>query len=487
MLFNSVNFLFFIIITYTLYWSIPNNKIKSQNILLLIASLFFYGFWNWNFLLLLIFSIVMDFLFAIKIEKSKAKIKKIWFYTSLLLSFGFLFFFKYYNFFIESFTLLLSKLGLSSNPLILKIILPIGISFYTFHSVSYIVDVYKNKINAERNIVSYALFVSFFPLLVAGPIERATHLLPQIKSTRFFNYKTSVDGLKQILWGLFKKIVIADSCAILADQIFQDYNQLQGPILLLGAFIFAIQIYGDFSGYSDIALGVANLFGFKLLDNFRNPYFSRDIAEFWRRWHISLSSWFKDYLYIPLGGSKKSLQHTIINTFIIFLVSGFWHGANWTFIFWGGLHAVFFLPLLLSKKNRININSISEDKFIPSLKDFLFISKTFILVSIAWIFFRSENLTSAFNYLYNLLNGFFEKKNVIEVYNYLYWKVGFGILFFIFFMFLIEWIGRNNIHPLEKIGFKWNSFFRLLFYTCILIIIYVFIKPTNQTFIYFQF
>jgi len=295
--------------------------------------------------------------------------KKIWFWISVSINLGFLGIFKYYNFFAESFSTALSQIGIQINPLTLNIVLPVGISFYTFHGLSYVIDIYKGRINAEKNFVDYAVFVSFFPLLVAGPIERATHLLPQIQQQRNFNYNKAIDGLRQILWGLFKKIVIADNCAEYANLIFNNSNQFTGSTLLLGAIFFSFQIYGDFSGYSDIALGTARLFGIELLRNFAFPYFSRDIAEFWRRWHISLSTWFRDYLYIPLGGSKGGPWFKLRNTFIIFLVSGFWHGANWTFIAWGFLNAVYFLPLLFTGENRKNLNTIAEGKIFPTLKE----------------------------------------------------------------------------------------------------------------------
>jgi alginate O-acetyltransferase complex protein AlgI len=488
MIFSSLSFIFFYLIIYSLYWLIPSRKYKYQNFLLLISSFFFYGIWSLKFLALLIFSIFFDYLIALKISKTKSVLfKKIYLINSLVVSFGLLFYFKYFNFFIESFVSFFNNFGLKLNYSTLNIILPVGISFYTFHSVSYIVDNFRGKIPAEKNIVNYALFVSFFPLLVAGPIERATHLLPQIKKKRKFEYSNSVDGLKQILWGFFKKIVIADSCAIVADNIFNDANNLQGATLVFGAFIFAIQIYGDFSGYSDIALGVAKLIGFTLLDNFKFPYFSRDIAEFWRRWHISLSSWFKDYLYIPLGGSKISKIISMRNTFIIFLLSGFWHGANWTFICWGGLHALYFIPLLLTKKNRVNFSFQDDNKPLPSLKDLLNMFLTFILVSLAWIFFRSENVTNAIDYINNLFRGLFVFNQYISFYNYLYWNVEKEFIGFVIFMFIIEWKARNKNHALEKIGYSCNGLIRFLIYTFILLSVFFYIRPTNQTFIYFQF
>ena len=324
MLFNSLNFAVFLPIVFILYWFATKGNLKLQNILLLVSSYFFYACWDWRFLFLLIFSTLLDYFTGIKMSDAKNQnSKKFWFWLSISVNLGFLGVFKYYNFFAESFASALDNIGLNVNPWTLKVILPVGISFYTFHGLSYVIDIYKDHIKAEKNFIDYSVFVSFFPLLVAGPIERATHLLPQIKKKRTFDYSKAVDGLRQILWGLFKKVVIADQCAEYANQIFNNSADYSGSTLVLGAIFFTFQIYGDFSGYSDIALGTARLFGIDLLRNFAFPYFSRDIAEFWRRWHISLSSWFKDYLYIPLGGSKGGMWMKIRNTFIIFLVSGF--------------------------------------------------------------------------------------------------------------------------------------------------------------------
>lgn len=347
MLFNSIEFAVFLPIVFLLYWFVFNKKISSQNLLILIVSYIFYAWWDWRFLFLLAFSTFLDYYSGLKIEQASSQVKsKIWLTASIGINLGFLGFFKYYNFFITEMTVALESAGITINPWTLKIILPVGISFYTFHGLSYIIDVYKKRIIAERNFVDYAVFVSYFPLLVAGPIERATHLLPQFKKARTFNYDQAVDGLRQILWGLFKKIVIADNCAIYANAIFNDSNNQDGISLFIGALFFTFQIYGDFSGYSDIALGTSRLFGIDLLRNFAFPYFSRDIAEFWRRWHISLSTWFRDYLYFPLGGSQGGMWMKVRNTFIIFLVSGFWHGANWTFIAWGFFKCTLFYTLV---------------------------------------------------------------------------------------------------------------------------------------------
>ncbi len=478
MLFNSINFAFFLPIVFILYWFIANKNYKYQNILLLVSSYFFYACWDYRFLFLLIFSTLLDYFTGLKMFDSKTvNAKKFWFWLSIIINLGFLGFFKYYNFFVESFVVVLADLGLYVDVWTLNVILPVGISFYTFHGLSYVIDIYCNRIKPERNFIDYSVFVSFFPLLVAGPIERATHLLPQIQKQRKFNYDNAVDGLRQILWGLFKKIVIADNCAEYANIIFSGSDEYSGSTLVIGALFFTFQIYCDFSGYSDIALGVARLFGIDLLRNFAFPYFSRDIAEFWRRWHISLSTWFRDYLYIPLGGSKGGTWMKVRNTFIIFLVSGFWHGANWTFIIWGFLNALYFLPLLLTKKNRDNIGIVAVGKIFPTTKELLSIFFTFSLTVFAWIFFRSNSVSHAFSYIANMFDiSIFSKPQIFPT------TVFILLLFFI----LVEWIGREQQYALQKLGFKWPKIVRLGFYYFLIILIFVFMGK-EQEFIYFQF
>ena len=385
--------------------------------------------------------------------------------------------FKYYNFFADTFGILLSNFGFNVNPWTLQIILPVGISFYTFHGLSYVIDIYKGRIKAEKNFIDYSLFVSYFPLLVAGPIERATHLLPQIKQKRVFDYTKAVDGLRQILWGLFKKVVIADQCAEYSNMIFNNSNNYGGSTLILGAIFFAFQIYGDFSGYSDIALGVSRLLGIELLKNFSFPYFSRDIAEFWRRWHISLSSWFKDYLYFPLGGSKNGKLIQIRNTFIIFIVSGFWHGANWTFIVWGLLHAIYIIPSIIFNTNRNHLEIVAKNKFLPSIQESISMVITFILVVFAWIFFRAENVTHAFKFICGIFSNTIVSMPEIRPY-FLIATIG---------MFMaIEWLGRGNTFALSKLEDKIPKIPRWLFYYILLFAIY-YLSGKEQQFIYFQF
>lgn len=477
MIFNSLAFLVFLPVVFTIYWLLKTDRIRAQNIVLLAASLYFYACWDWRFLFLLLFSICLDYYTGIKIDSSTStRMRKTWMVISIGVNLGFLMVFKYYNFFIDSFKDALAAVGYHPNIQTLQLILPVGISFYTFHGLSYILDIYYKRIRSERNFIDYALFVSFFPLLVAGPIERATHLLPQIKKRRQFDYAKAIDGLRQMLWGFFKKVVIADNCALYVNDIFSNHSSYGTVSLILGAILFAVQIYCDFSGYSDIALGTARLFGFELLRNFSFPYFSRNIAEFWRRWHISLSSWFRDYVYIPLGGSKGGLLKKIRNTFVIFLVSGFWHGANWTFIIWGGLNAVYYLPSLLLNQNRKYTDIVAEHTLLPSLKELGHMALTFTLTTIAWIFFRADNLNQALEYLGGIFS--FQQSETVTVSHLLYLLIG---LFFI-----TEWMGRKSNYALEHILQRWPRVARLTLYYLLIVLICWF-AGEEQEFIYFQF
>lgn len=475
MIFNSVEFLLFLPIVFILYWFVFKNKLKWQNFFLFVASYTFYGWWDWRFLFLLLTSTLIDFFFGKLIYEKEGKSKKLFLWLSVFNNLIILFFFKYYNFFAHSFQSFAAMFGMELHPLLLDLVLPVGISFYTFHGMSYVFDIYNGKAKPENNFFDYAVFVSFFPLLVAGPIERATHLLPQILKRREFNYRQAVEGLRLILWGFFKKVVIADTIAENVDQIFSGHASASGSTLALGAFYFAIQIYGDFGGYSDIAMGVAKLFGFELLSNFKFPYFSRDIAEFWRRWHISLSSWFKDYLYIPLGGSRRGKWISVRNTFIIFLVSGFWHGANFTFIAWGGIHAALFLPLLLLKSNRKNAGDIvAVDRKFPSIREFLLMLSTFIGVTFAWIFFRAPDVVTALLYIKEIPHNFLTMPQHLGVMPY-----ALGLL-------VIDWFNRRNERAV--LDFVRNNILRHVIYLIMAILVVLHFKFTEQTqFIYFQF
>lgn len=481
MFFNSIDFAIFLPIVFVLYWFVTNRNLKLQNVLLVVSSYVFYGWWDWRFLSLILFSTLVDYCVGRALANQEVVLKRralLW--TSILVNIGFLGFFKYYNFFLDNFVSAFSFFGTTINANSLNIILPVGISFYTFQTLSYTIDVYKRKLNPTRDFIAFSAFVSFFPQLVAGPIERATNLLPQFYKSRTFEYNKAVDGLRQILWGMFKKVVIADNCAKYANYIFNNSDDLNGSTLVLGAVFFTFQIYGDFSGYSDIAIGVSRLFGFDLKQNFAFPYFSRDMSEFWRRWHMSLSTWFRDYLYIPLGGSRGQLKNTIRNVFVIFTVSGFWHGANWTFIVWGVLNALYFLPILLTKNNRNHLNIIAEGKYLPSLKEFGLMLITFGLTVFAWIFFRAENIHHAFSYISTIFSS--------SLFNAPYFKDGtlaIPTIILVAFFLCVEWFGRENKYAIEQMftKSKWKSW---CFYYLIVILIFVF-AGSKQEFIYFQF
>lgn len=486
MLFNSIEFAVFLPITFIVYWFILNKNIKTQNLLVLLASYLFYGWWNWKFLSLIIFSSFIDYFISLALYKCTAnKKRKLLLLTSIFVNIGFLCVFKYFNFFIDNFVDAFSFFGLKLHKITLRIILPVGISFYTFQTLSYTIDVYKKKLTPTQDLIAFLAFVSFFPQLVAGPIERASNLLPQFYKKRSFDYSLAVDGLRQILWGFFKKVVIADNCAVYVNEIFTNYTDYSGVSLFIGGVLFAFQIYGDFSGYSDIAIGTARLFGFNLMQNFAFPYFSRDIAEFWRRWHISLSTWFRDYVYIPLGGSRGKLMKRIRNTFIIFIVSGFWHGANWTFIFWGILNAFYFLPLMLTNKNRKNTNTVAENKIFPSIKEFFQIGLTFFLTVIAWIFFRADNIYHAYKYLKHMFTGYFLEQPSLTFFVVSELGSYSKPLCFIVLLILVEWFQRTKRHGLELTNR--NKILRWSIYIFFTLVIILFGNFNKTEFIYFAF
>lgn len=482
MSFYSIDFAIFLPIVFILYWFFTDKYPKHQNLLIVIASYVFYGWWDWRFLSLIVFSTMVDYSVGrkLKIENNQLKRKfLLWF--SIVVNLGFLGFFKYYNFFLDNFITAFSFFGQEIQGNSLNIILPVGISFYTFQTLSYTIDVYKRKLEPTNDFIAFSAFVSFFPQLVAGPIERAARLLPQFYAKRTFDYSKAVDGMRQILWGLFKKVVIADNCAEFANHIFDHSADMNGSTLALGALFFAFQIYGDFSGYSDIAIGTSRLFGISLMQNFNFPYFSRDIAEFWRRWHISLSTWFRDYLYIPLGGSRGGTFMKVRNIFIIFVVSGFWHGANWTFIVWGTLNAIYFLPLLLANKNRNNLEVVAQGKSWPSLKELFHIFITFSLITFAWIFFRAENIGHALSYISEIFSS-----SLFEIPDFSGRRKALITIFIIGIFVLIEWYGREQQFAIQNFGTRWKRPIRYAMYYALIIAILWF-GGKEQQFIYFQF
>ena len=491
MLFNSLTFAIFLFVVFVLYWFVFQRNLKLQNFFVVVASYVFYGWWDWRFLLLIAFTSFCSWgcgLLMQHVDNQQSHAprlsRKFLSISNIVLNLGILGVFKYYNFFIENFVSAFASAGIQLQPHTLKIILPVGISFYTFQALSYSIDVYKRKMEPTKDVVAFCAYIGFFPLLVAGPIERATNLLPQFYVKRTFNYEQAVDGMRQILWGLFKKIVIADNCATYVNYVFENYQAQTGSTLLLGAVLFAFQIYGDFSGYSDIAIGTARLFGIHAMRNFNFPYFARDIAEFWRRWHISLTTWFRDYVYIPLGGSRVSKAKIVRNTFIIFLVSGFWHGADWTFIAWGAFHAFLFLPLILLGKNRKNTNTVAEGKLWPSFKELFQMGSTFGLVVIAWVLFRADNITQAWIYITRIFSSSIFTIPAYDIVDISLKTLGGFILFFM----LMEWFGRRNKYAIEQLWTKRKAYVRYLFYLILTVIILSYnMKEGATEFIYFQF
>jgi alginate O-acetyltransferase complex protein AlgI len=485
MLFNSVEFLVFLVIVFVLYWFVLNRSLKVQNSLLIVAGYVFYGWWDWRFLSLLIFSSTFDYLLGLRIFYAETKAKsKAYLIGSIIINLGLLGLFKYYNFFVDSFIDLFHDFGIHLGKRTLNIILPVGISFYTFQSMSYTIDLYRKKLQPTKDVIAYFSFVSFFPQLLAGPIERAVSLLPQFYVKREFDLGKAKDGLRQILWGFFKKVVLADTCATNADYIFNNHSSLDGSVLLLGVVYFAFQIYGDFSGYSDIAIGTARLFGFNLRRNFAFPYFSRDIAEFWRRWHMSLSSWFRDYVYIPLGGSYGSKLFRIRNILITFTISGFWHGANWTFVFWGFLNGLYYIPLMLTDKIQQQTPVVAENSLLPGFRESGQMILTFILTLLAWIFFRATSMKEAFSYIQNMFtNGLFSI-SILDLRGRGIASTLIDASIAIVFVLIIEWLQRKKQHGLEiqhlPVTIRWSAYWILTFFC-------LFYFGNERTFIYFQF
>lgn len=477
MLFNSVVFFLYLPIVFILYWFVFK-KLEWRNAFVVVASYIFYGWWDWKLLLLIFFTTLCSFFSGILIVRSKTNLeRKSYLWCNVLLNLGILALFKYYNFFVSNLQSLLSPMGIQLDDVTLDLILPVGISFYTFQALSYSIDVYKNKIRATKDVVAFFAFISFFPQLVAGPIERATNLLPQFLLNRSFTYPAAVDGCRQILWGFLKKVVIADNCALYVNQVFGDFGSYGGVNLWMAAFCFSMQIYGDFSGYSDIAIGVSRLFGINLMRNFKSPYFSRDIAESWRKWHISLTTWFRDYIYIPLGGSRGKKGKVIRNTAVIFLISGLWHGAEWTFVAWGAYHSILFMPLILMGKNRKYLDEPGE-KWLPTMGESLLMGWTFLLVLIGWVIFRADNISKAWCYIVRMFTDWHITQG----------RPGGMLMLWILLMFIVEWVERKRRHSFDIAGhgllryapIRWGLYFGL-------VLICLFFAGQSGEFIYFQF
>ncbi len=479
MLFNSVDFAVFLPLVFGLYWLLGTSRRKAQNVLILLSSYFFYAWWNWQLLGLILLSTAIDFWAGQEIHASSDRqSKKRWLALSIGVNIGLLLFFKYCNFFIDSFATAFQFLGYSFTSAQLEIALPVGISFYTFQTLSYSIDIYRKQLEPTTDWIAFGAFVSFFPQLVAGPIERAKDLLPQFHQQRSFSYLQARDGLQQLFWGLFKKVAIADQCAPLVDHIFQFHDQYSGGTLLLGALLFSFQIYADFSGYSDMAIGTAKLFGFRLSQNFSTPYFATNIRQFWQKWHISLTAWFRDYLYISLGGNRKGRLRTVQNIIAVFLVSGLWHGAEWKFVYWGLMHAMLFIIAVYLWPALFPASLARPIRIVSVLKGVV----TFLVVSIAWVFFRAENLEAAFRILDSIGNfpGYaFELPKSIPTL--------IPLLFTIALMLVIEWRHRTRTHGLQISPTEYPRWVRWSIYHSLLIVLLLYGKFNETTFIYFQF
>ena len=489
MLFNSIQFALFLPIVFLLYWFVfdrfiskSKHQLRLQNAFVVAASYVFYGWWDWRFLLLIAFTSFCSWGSGLLIGKAETRKKaKLWTMLNIVLNLGILALFKYYDFFVTEFAQLFH---ISTDGLLLKVILPVGISFYTFQALSYSIDVYRGKIESTKDIVAFFAFISFFPQLVAGPIERATNLLPQFMKKREFNYDTAVDGMRQILWGLFKKIVVADNCASGVDAVYYwcTRTDMPGSELLLAAMLFSFQIYADFSGYSDMAIGTAKLFGIRLTRNFDNPYFSRNVSEFWRRWHISLMSWFRDYVFIPLGGNRVGKCKYYRNILIVFLLSGIWHGANWTFLAWGFYHALLFLPLVSFGKSRESTGQVAEGRFLPTWKEAGQMLITYGLVLFGWILFRSESIHDFVHYV----SGMCQLGTLRASYRFFTQSDMWPKTVFVVIMMVVEWVQRKKQHGMDLSGIR-NVWLRAAVCFVLCLVIYTFAYDDIGTFIYFQF
>jgi D-alanyl-lipoteichoic acid acyltransferase DltB (MBOAT superfamily) len=479
MLFNSFDFAIFLPIVFTLYW-LSRKSVKLQNLVIVISSYVFYGWWDWRYLFLFILSITTAYITGRWMDTVEDRRQRLWILLScIILNFGILGYYKYANFFVANFVDVVRFFGMSLSVDRLNVILPVGISFYTFQAMGYTIDVYRRDLKAAHNYIEFSAFISFFPQLVAGPIERAANLLPQFKTARHFNGEEASDGMRQILWGLFKKVVVADNAAVVVNAVFANVGAQSGSTLALGIVLFAFQIYGDFSGYSDMAVGVGKLFGITLMKNFATPYFSRDIAEFWRRWHISLSTWFRDYVYIPMGGNRKGYARTVVNTMVLFLVSGLWHGANWTFVAWGAANALLFLPLVLRRQNRKHLDIVAKGKLLPNVRELGEMLLTFTLSTLAWVFFRAVSIQQALQYFKGLFSlSFFQLPSL---------TLDLGVaIFAITVLVVVEWLGREGSYALERVGHVQSRPVRWAIYYAVLSLVIAF-GVSSQAFVYFQF
>lgn len=484
MLFTSFEFALFLPAAFAIYWML-NRRLLLQNLFVVAASYLFYGWWDWRLLVLIAFTTACSYLSGLYIGRQARPVAgapspaaKAAMWANIGVNLIILLLFKYYDFFAQSFADVF--LHGEAEPLLLHLILPVGISFYTFQALSYSIDVCRGRVEPCRDATAFAAYVSFFPQLVAGPIERASALLPQFGRPRRFDYAEAADGLRLMLWGFFKKMVVADGCGLYVDEMFAHPDWYSGSTLLLAAVLFSVQIYGDFSGYSDIAIGSAKLFGIRLKRNFNTPYFSRDIAEFWRRWHISLTSWFRDYVYIPLGGSRVPKGRVALNTAVIFLLSGLWHGASWTFVLWGLFHALLFLPLILLGRNRRFTGGVAEGRALPAWGELGRMTVTFLLATLGWVVFRCDTIGDAVFYFDHMF-----APSLWSVPNWVSpltaWSIGLSVLV----MTVVEWCNRDREHEFCRLPRR--RAVRWLLYLLLCCSIGACMVTSEMPFIYFQF
>src|SRR5574344_530588 len=467
---NSLEFLIFVPIVFLIYWNLRTQLLR--NVFLIISSYCFYAFADVRFTLLLFFISLLAYYSGNSIIRGNKR-DRIIIGINVVVDLAVLFIFKYFNFFSENFTTLLQSFGIKADDFTLKLIIPAGLSFYTFMAISYVIDCYRKKFDAPQKIISFFAYISFFPHLLVGPIDRGRNIIPQLSEKKGVDRSLAVDGLRQFLWGLFAKNVIADNCAIVVNEAWNNLSAQNTTMLIYSAVLYSIQIYSDFSGYSNMAIGVGKLFGVRLMQNFNYPYFTRNVTEFWRKWHISLTSWFTEYVYIPLGGNRKGQIRTIINTLIVFTLCGFWHGADWTFILWGFVNGCFLIPILLQK----NPKKYKNEKVFLTWKTSFQMLFTFCLITFTWIMFRADNITELSNYFFNLFTN-------------IHFGLPKGKLCFLssLFFMLFEWYHRNKDHGLDIVGdklFKYRAFRWLLYYAVILSSL--FLAGTQSDFIYFQF
>lgn len=483
MLFTSLDFGIFLPIVFLLYWFVFQYNYRLQNLLIVAASYLFYGWWDVRFLILILVSTAVDYSIGWALENAKEdRRRKLLLATSVLVNLGLLGFFKYYNFFIENFAAAFTFFGTPIDPWSLNLILPLGISFYTFQTLSYTIDIYRGDLKPTKDPIQFMAFVSFFPQLEAGPIERARDLLPQFSRKRTFEPSKAVDGCRQILWGFVKKVVVGDNCAKAIDFMFDNPTEVESGDLFLGAILFLFRVYGDFSGYSDIAIGTARLFGFNLTQNFAFPYFSRNIIEFWRRWHITLSTWLRDYLFIPLGGSRGGHLKTIRNVLITFLLCGFWHGPDWKYIVWGGLHGLYLVISIAMPFTRRYKQVVAHDSLLPSFREFTGMVITFLYMAFVTVFFRAETAGDAVIYLQLTFS------DPLSWFSWDIYSQYDSLLLTIFIFLLFEWKGRRETHALAKIGWKWPRPFRWSMYMSLaILVIYFLFSRESVGYIYFQF